>query len=192
MIGERIRQARKARGLSLGTLAEKAGGVVSRQALFKHETGQATPGSTVLLALAGALEVPLDFFFRDAALQVEFGPLMCRKRARVGARRLGAICAQARDQVERRMELESVFPAGRFPKFRKPGVGRVAKLDDVEDVARATRRAFDLGGDPIENLIERMEDAGVKVVVWQGDEDGFDGFACWANGSIPGAARRGC
>ena len=154
MIGERILQARKGRGWSLGTLAEKAGGIVTRQMLFKYEKAQAVPGSQVLLALAGALGVSLDFFFREAAVQVQLGPLMCRKRVRLGAKALGAICAQARDRIERRMELESVFPAERFPRFRKPSAGRVNALGDVEAVARSAREALGVGRDPIENLTE--------------------------------------
>jgi Zn-dependent peptidase ImmA (M78 family)/DNA-binding XRE family transcriptional regulator len=185
MLGERMRQARKARGWSLEMLAGQMGGLVSRQALFKYEKGQATPGSTVLLALASALGVSLEFFFRGASEQVRFGPLMCRKRAKVGARRLGAICAQARDQVERRLELESLFPPERFTGFRKPSRQRVEKLEDVEAVARQTRSALKIGMDPIENLTELLEDAGVKVIAWSGAEDGFDGFACWANERIP-------
>lgn len=185
MIGLRIQQARKARGWSLDGLAARVNRIVTRQALHKYEKNQAVPGSAVLLALAAALGVSLDFFFREAAAQVTLGQLACRKRTRVGARQLGTICAQAKEQIERRMELESLFPPERFPHFHKPAHNRVAKLEDVELVAKATRRALNIGEDAIENLSELLEDAGVKVVTWTGAEEGFDGFACWANERIP-------
>ena len=43
MIGERIKQARKATGLSLRTLADRAG--VTAMAISKYEAGKSTPSS---------------------------------------------------------------------------------------------------------------------------------------------------
>ena len=47
MIGERIKQARKAAGLSLRALADRAG--VTAMAISKYEAGKSTPSSRVLL-----------------------------------------------------------------------------------------------------------------------------------------------
>ncbi|MGI5954698.1 helix-turn-helix transcriptional regulator [Dysosmobacter sp.] len=55
---QRLSQARKARGLNQETLAHQVG--VSRQAVSKWETGDALPDLPRLLALADALELPLD------------------------------------------------------------------------------------------------------------------------------------
>ncbi len=55
---EVLTQARKARGLSQEELAIKVG--VSRQAVSKWETGDASPDLSRLLALADALEMDLD------------------------------------------------------------------------------------------------------------------------------------
>lgn len=62
MIGERIRQARQASGLSQQALAEKVG--VSAKAISKYERNLDTPSSDILLRLAQALGVRLDYFFR--------------------------------------------------------------------------------------------------------------------------------
>lgn len=53
-----LSRARKARGLSQEELAARLG--VSRQAVSKWETGEAAPDLSKLLALADALELPLD------------------------------------------------------------------------------------------------------------------------------------
>lgn len=53
-----LSQARKARGMNQETLAHQVG--VSRQAVSKWETGDALPDLPRLLALADALELPLD------------------------------------------------------------------------------------------------------------------------------------
>ena len=191
MIGARILQARKARGWSLAMLAEQIGGVVTRQALHKYEQGRNLPGSEVLLALAKALGVPLDFFFRPSRFQVALGRMACRKRARMGKKALAAVCAEASEQIERRLELESYFPAERFAEFRPLAAARVTSLEDVENVARAARTALKIGLDAIENLTEALEDAGVKVFTWFGADERFDGFACWANERIPVVVVRG-
>lgn len=53
-----LSQARKARGMSQEALAHQVG--VSRQAVSKWETGEALPDLPRLLAVADALELPLD------------------------------------------------------------------------------------------------------------------------------------
>ena len=55
---ETLSQLRKARGLSQEALAARIG--VSRQAVSKWETGDASPDLNKLLALADQLEVSLD------------------------------------------------------------------------------------------------------------------------------------
>src|SRR5690554_5999212 len=69
MIGSRIKQARKASGLSLRELAEKAG--ISHMAISKYENKKATPSSGVLLALAKAMNVRTEYFFRHQEIQLE-------------------------------------------------------------------------------------------------------------------------
>ena len=53
-----LSRERKARGLSQEELAARLG--VSRQAVSKWETGEAAPDLSKLLALADALDLPLD------------------------------------------------------------------------------------------------------------------------------------
>lgn len=187
MIGSRIQQARKALGWSLATLAERAGGIVTRQALCKYENDQAMPSSSVLLALGQAMDLPVESFFRPARAEVTLSGLACRKRATLGKRRLDAVCAQAKERVERCLELEGLFPQERFPKFKKPSaaVARVEQFQDVERLAVRLRQEWKLGLDAVESMTELLEDSGVKVISWKGVEDDLDGFACWANGDIP-------
>ena len=57
LVGERLRAARRARGLSLGALAAAAG--VGKGSLSEIENGSRNPTLATLYALAGALGVPL-------------------------------------------------------------------------------------------------------------------------------------
>ena len=55
MISERLKQIRLARGLSLDALVDAMGGVVTKQAVSKYETGKSQPTPKVVRALARAL-----------------------------------------------------------------------------------------------------------------------------------------
>ena len=69
MIGERLKRARAAAGLSMRALAEKAD--VSANMIKKYEHDQSMPGSRVLIALAKALNVRSEYFFRSVEIQLE-------------------------------------------------------------------------------------------------------------------------
>ena len=187
MIGEQIKIARKSRGWSLEYLSAEIDQAVTKQALHKYEQGKDIPSSFVLLKLSEAFGVGLDYFFRDPTVAVQLGNLHCRKRASVGKRTLDQITSQAKETIEARLAIESLFPADRFPKFKMPSPEKrkVTRLEDVENVAVEVRKSLNLGLDAIENMTELLEDIGVKVFHWHGNQDGFDGFACWANHSIP-------
>ena len=94
LLGDRLQQARKARGWSLATFALAAGGIVTRQALYKYENGLDIPRSGVLLALAQAMGVTVDYFFRPSSRLVTLSEPACRKRSGLGKRNLAAIRAQ--------------------------------------------------------------------------------------------------
>jgi Zn-dependent peptidase ImmA (M78 family)/DNA-binding XRE family transcriptional regulator len=184
MIGARLKQARIAAGLSLRQLAEKTDKYVSAQAIHKYELGKATPGSDVLLRLAKALCVRVEFFFRPASIEVKLGEPAFRKRSSASAKHLQAIRAKQKDWVEKYLEVESLFAANRFKvDFPNVRARHIRKLEDVELFARALRRVWKLGVDPIDNLTEVLEDRGVKVVMLEGQRD-FDGLSCWANDKI--------
>jgi transcriptional regulator with XRE-family HTH domain len=57
MNGQRLKQLRLARGLSLQQLAEAMGGIVTKQALSKYEQDKDEPSARVLAALSEALLV---------------------------------------------------------------------------------------------------------------------------------------
>jgi Zn-dependent peptidase ImmA (M78 family)/transcriptional regulator with XRE-family HTH domain len=187
LLGDRLQQARKARGWSLATLAEAARGIVTRQALYKYEKGLDTPRSEVLLALAHALGIAIDYFFRPSSSLVTLSELACRKRSGLGKRDLAAIRAQVKDRIERWLELESFFPPRRFAQFlySPENLQAIERLEDVENLTKDIRSRLSLGLAPIEILTELLEDSGIKIFQWPGEEGKFDGFSCWANNDIP-------
>ena len=65
LVGERLKAARRERGLSLGALAEAAG--IGKGSLSEIENGIRNPTLSTLYALAGTLRVPLATLLADHA-----------------------------------------------------------------------------------------------------------------------------
>lgn len=179
MIGERIKQARIAAGLSLRTLAERAG--VSAMAISKYETGKSTPSSGVLLALAKALGVRTEYFFRP--VKVELQEVEYRKHSRLPVKVLQQIQGDIIEQIERFIELEQLLPNGPVQTFELPHQlpNTISSLGDIEEVADALRQNWKLGVDPIQVLTDMLEDRGIKIFQSKAIRNDFDGMAAKVN-----------
>lgn len=180
MVGERIKQARKAAGLSLRTLADRAG--ISAMAISKYETGKSTPSSGVLLSLAKALGVRTEYFFRP--VKVELQEVEYRKHSRLPAKALQQIEGDVIEQLERFLELEQLLPNGPVQAFKLPDdlPATISTLDDIENLAAKLREAWGLGVDPIPVLTDMLEERGIMVFQSQAIRDDFDGMAAKVNG----------
>ncbi len=170
-IGQRIKQARKANNMSLRNLAEKA--EISPMAISKYERGLDMPSSGVLLRLAQALGVSLDFLFRPATISVQLQAY--RKHATLGVKEQDGI----QEWLERYLEIESFFPDEQrtvsLPSYP------IYAFDQLEETALELRQNWNLGIDPIENLTQLFEDQGVKIGLVSGFEH-FDACTFIADG----------
>ena len=180
LFGRRLAQARRMRGMSLRALAAAVGGKVSYNALHKYEKGQMMPDSTVLIAVAGALDQSTDFFFRPPA--AELRSLTYRRKAVLGARDRAAVEAEAADFFERYALVEDVL--GLSPRTALPRDGFPVRTDDeVEAAAERLRALWKLGEAPLMNVLGLLEEKGIKVCEVKAPL-AFDGLAGWA-GSHP-------
>lgn len=174
-IGQRIKQARKANNMSLRNLAEKA--EISPMAISKYERGLDTPSSGVLLRLAQALGVSIDFLFRPMTISVQLRAY--RKHAALGVKEQEAIQMRIQEWLERYLEVESFFPDEQ--RTVSLPARPIHSMDQVEDIALELRKNWSLGLDPIENLTQLLEDQGVKVGLVSGFEH-FDACTFMADG----------
>lgn len=163
MIGNRLKRARDALGLSLRDLEAAINGQVSAQAIGKYERDEMMPGSTVLLAMAKALRVSPDFLLSER--QVELTGIDFRKAPQAGAKEERAVEASILDQVERYLELEELFPS-EDDGWTAPegGAFEIHRIEDAEQAAASLRQLWSLGIDPIPLMAELLEDKGVKVI----------------------------
>lgn len=181
-IADRLKQARLASGLSQRALAEKAG-PLSAMAISKYEKNQATPGSDVLLRLAKALGVKFEYFFRP--VEVKLTKPEYRRHSGFSEKQRSALENRILEKLERYLAVEEVFGPNSFPSFHNEKLDfEIKEIKDAERAADLLRKKWHLGGDPIDNVCETLEDHGVKVILIEEDNRKFDGFSAWANKNI--------
>lgn len=176
MNGQRLELARKRAGFSLRGLSNALGGQPSHQAIRKYEKGEMTPSGSVLVALARALGVSVDFLMSDqvqALAGVEF-----RKRSSTSAKDRARVEAEVMDQVDRYLTVEELLELDSAHWTSPIQPTRLADEADAEEVAERVRDAWDLGDDPIPNLTELLEERGLKVFVISLPES-VSGLTCW-------------
>jgi Zn-dependent peptidase ImmA (M78 family)/DNA-binding XRE family transcriptional regulator len=163
MIGNRLKRAREALGLSLRDLEAAIESQVSAQAIGKYERDEMMPGSTVLLALAKALEVSPEYLLSER--EIELTGVDFRKAPHAGVKEERAVEAVVLDQVERYLELEELLP-GIEQEWKAPRgkAFEIRRVDDAEAAAEELRDQWSLGVDPIGSMAELLEDKGVKVI----------------------------
>ncbi len=177
-IGERIKSARIMAGLSQRDLANAT--AVSPMAISKYERNMDIPGSQVLIRLAKALGVKIEYFFRPTT--VTLSSPTYRRRQSLPSDQEASILEQVQEWLERYLDIESLLD--QTSRFKIPPKQQIKTLDAIEHVALDLREQWRLGIDPIEGLMEVCEDRGIKVGLVNGHKD-FDALMLWANRDIP-------
>lgn len=177
-IGERLREAREARGITGVALAEILG--VSRQAVSQYELGAVTPAPDLVRVIAGALNIPESFFWRPI------------RRSAIGTtfyRSLARTTKLVRSRAERRLGwlkeivyyLDEIveFPAPEFPDANCDPLR--LNDDDIENIAGQVRREFGIPGAPVPNLIVLLENRGAIVSRPTMGTETVDAFSEWSH-----------
>lgn len=181
VFGERLKRARKIAGLSMQELADNMENLISKQALSRYETGVMEPTGKVVLALAAALNVTVDYFFKKDT--VALGELSFRKRIGLPKKEEDAIIEKTTDCVERYLELEDILHSE--IKFENPLTQiLISSLEDIEQAAQKLRDEWMLGTAPLSNILQLMEEKGIKVFVTKVSGK-FDGIATATTSGIP-------
>ena len=184
VFAKRLRQARIKEKLSMDALCEKVEGVVSKQAISKYEAAKMMPSSTILIALADALRVDLDYFFRSFAFDVQEMKVSFRKKASVGTKDIEALKVNIQDEIERYLEIEEILGDEGDSFEGIPCEQVLLSYNDMVKYAQFVRNKWQLGSDPIANVQDMLEANGVKFITTEGP-DGFDGVSGMINGKFP-------
>lgn len=173
---ERLKSARKMKGLSLQELADGLPMSISKQALHKYESGAMRPTGEVLIALAKELEVKPDYFMREP---LELGAVAFRKKAKLPAKEAESIKEKVKEFLERYIEVETLLHIK--TRFNNPIKNiHIDAVEQVEKAALKLIKEWNLGYDPIPNVIEMLENNGIRVIEIDAAE-GFDGLSAYVS-----------
>lgn len=174
MIGQKLKVARAAAGLSLRALADSTDNIVSAQAIGKYERNEDMPGSHILIKLASVLSVSEEYLLSEDTLVLE--GVDFRKNAGTSVKEEAKLEARAIHMLERYLIVEDLLHM-RSIDWERPRSAPfpVADLRDAEDAARSVREDWGLGNDPIPQLAELLEERGIKIL--SSDIDDIDGLA---------------
>ena len=162
MFSERLKLARKRSGMSLRALSSAMEGIVSAQAIGKYERGEMMPISTVAIALAEALEVSLSYLLSPSKVSLE--SVEFRKLASTKARERAGVEGEVLDHVDRYLQVEEILGIDTTEHDDPDGAPyRIATVEDAEGAATSVRIAWNLGGGPIPDITELLEERGIKV-----------------------------
>ena len=181
VVAKRIKAARTLAGLSLRELSEKLDNIVSYNAISKYEKEEMMPDSKVLIAMARALNVKPDYFFRPFTVEIDH--IEFRKKSKLGVKKVNSIKEDVNDQLARYIEIEQFLNIS--SDFKNPILQfKIANGADVENAVNHLLSIWKLGFNALPNVIELLEDHEVKVIELDATLE-FDGLSGWANGKIP-------
>lgn len=165
------------KGWSLQELADNISVNLTKQALSKYEQDAMKPTAEVLIALAKALDVKPDYFLRESKLELE--PVEFRKKAKLSGKQIDSIKEKIKEFLERYLEVEQLLNIK--IRFSNPVKNfRISEVEDVENAALKLIEKWHLGFDPIPNVIEMLEDNGIRVIEMDAPNE-FDGLSTFVS-----------
>lgn len=164
--GDRLRQARQLALRTKQSLADPLG--VSPAAIGQYESGATPPRAELIPLLAHELDVPREFFAAGRPLaRLETDDAFFRSLRSTTAKQR----AKAVSYTEQLWELVHVIEKHvRLPAVNLPGFVSGENKPDVFPrdpiaAARALRKAWGLGTDPIPHLVRTIENQGIVTVL---------------------------
>lgn len=180
LVAYRIKNARKLRLLTQQAVADEIG--VSKQMISKYEKGESVPDSSKLIKLAKLFGQKVDYFFR--AYKIELEEVNFRKKSRFSKRRQDSLKELIKIKLKNYLWLEEMLSINyAFENIIEKD--RINSIQDVEKVALKLRKYWDIGMDPIHNIIQLLEDKEIKVIELDDIDNNFDGLASFVNEKYP-------
>jgi Zn-dependent peptidase ImmA (M78 family)/transcriptional regulator with XRE-family HTH domain len=180
-VGERLTEAREARGLSQTSLAELTD--LKVQSISQYESGKQSPSPEALSVLIEKLNMPERYFLRSVPGHSMGGvKFRCLSAATKGARakamrRFGWLkesAAYLREFID--------LPTPNIPDFRVPPDPTELTSTEIEKIADECRVFWGLGFGPIKDMVLLLENCGCIVSRTMFGAETLDAFSQWDAG----------
>lgn len=178
-VGQRLVEARRARGLSATDLAGVVG--VSVQSVSKYENGHQTPKLELFHAMARALNIPRDYFLRPIQPADE-RPVFWRGKlsAPPVKRERAAVRLEWMKDVVDYVGSYFDFPALNLPQIKVPDLEDI-DTDFLRSIAAETRQHWGIRPGPMPDAIEKLEANGILVSRIHIGAEKLDAFSQWSD-----------
>ena len=168
--------------LTIDELSRRTNGEVSKPNISKYENGKMMPSSKVHIALAKALGMDFEYFFRPVTVQITRSADY-RKKSKLSKGDENAINEEVKDKAERYLEIEDTLGISmRFDYDLSDIV--VSNRNDVKRVVARIRQDWNLGLGPLSNIIDLLESHGLRVIEIEAP-DAFDGMCVFVGDKKP-------
>ena len=174
--GERLREAREARGISATSLSELVR--KSQQTISHYENGASTPPEATLSELARSLNVSESFFFSRRDKERDKGFYF---------RSMAATTKTSRNKAERKADWLSdvVNFIGEYVELPEPQFAPLLEHtelhqitnEEIEEVAARVRQLWKLPPGPIANVVSLLEHKGAVVTRGPLGHESLDGLS---------------
>lgn len=177
-IGERLIQAREARGLTAVSLAELIG--VSSANISNCERNRQSPSPEVMERIADALKLPVAFFLKPVSESAAEGVWWRAMSAATKSARARAYARHSwlREMVSYLSEYID-FPEVNLPDFSPPSDVLNITMDMIEDIAAECREFWKLGSGPVADIVLLLENNGVIASRGELAAETLDAYSQW-------------
>lgn len=177
----KIKLARKLRGLSMDDLVERMGRYVSKMSISKYERGIVVPNGDILAKISAACNLPLSFFHEEP---LAFGELSFRIDKDAAYSLKDELKTIILENVEEYLHAEQL--ACSQIEFHNPFSNRIIRdYIDIEEAATQLRSIWELGKQPIVSVYELLELNGIKLIEFYYEDNSVNGVSFFVNGNIP-------
>lgn len=172
--GERLKLARIYRNMTASELAEKIG--VSRQAVLQYEKNESNPKLETEFTIITTLHFPRDFFYMDNLSNIPINNTFFRALSSTKKIDLQTQEEKTRFIVYIYEFLNNYF---NYPELDLPEIDidiDLNKKENIEDIAIKVRNYWGLGNQPVENMVNLLENKGVIVSTLNVGKKTIDAF----------------
>ena len=180
LVAYRIKNARKLKGLSLQEVANELH--VSKQMISKYESGVSIPNSARLIKLSKLFGLKVDYFF--SSFKVELNEVNFRKKSTFSIKKQNSLKERIKINLENYLYIEDCLSINY--SFDNPLKGLVINTEeDISNAVQKLRYEWEIGFDPVHNLIQILEDKKIKIIELSEVENKFDGLATYVDNKYP-------
>lgn len=184
VVPQRLADARVALQMSRADVGRALG--ITGTAIGHYENGDRRPDMSVLMQLAQFLRQPVSFFLTEPPTgsmkkNVRFFRSVGPKSNKINMA-LDVRTNWLWEFVQMLLDAGIRLPTPNVPFFDDIEHDGEFSLEQIEYIAARTRRHWNLGDAPINNMVALLESQGVIVSRFALGSEKIDAFSCWING----------